>query len=321
MASPFTWAQQLGMSVPVICAPMGGAAGGRLAESVSRAGALGMIGLGSSATATSLSTELQQLSPGFRRFGIGLVDWVVQRDPQLLDHVLEASPALVSVSFGDLSAAAIPWISRAHEAGAVTAAQIASADEAQFAEDAGVDLIVARGKEAGGHGQPAAPLFPLLEHTVHRVSVPVLAAGGISTGADLARAVQAGASGAWVGTAFAVCHESLMSHRAKERIVRASADETVVSRVMDIALGYPWPPHLPERLITTTFEQAWRGREEELRRDAEALRTFRDAAARGDHTVVPVNAGTGVDRITERRPASDVVAAFATGLEEHSPAT
>ena len=315
----FAWAHRLKLRTPVVCAPMGGAAGGELAEAVTRAGALGMIGMGSAATDAALAQELQQVSPGFRGFGIGLVDWVVRQHPELLERALDASPALLSVSFGDLSPASMRWVDAAHRCGALTAVQVATVEEARRAEDAGVDLIVARGLEAGGHGAPLTPRAKLLDDTVNSVSVPVLAAGGITTGADLADAVHAGAAGAWVGTAFAACTESLMTQDAKERILTARASDTAISRVADTALGYRWPEHLPERVIETAFEQTWRGRESDLLADVEALRVFRDAAQRSDHSIVPVNAGTGVDRITRISSARDVVAAFAAGLEAVHP--
>ena len=314
-SAQYTWMRKTGTSVPIISAPMGGAAGGELAEAVSRAGALGMIGMGSSSNPAALEHELRKLTPGFKRIGIGLIDWVVRRDPSLLERALDAMPALLSVSFGQTDPRSVKWIARAQSAGVLTAMQVATPDEAQFAEDAGVDLIVARGSEAGGHGRPILPLLPLMDSTLARVSIPVIAAGGISTRTDLARVIDAGAAGAWVGTAFAVCHESLMSHEAKNRLVAASADETVVSRVMDVALGYPWPADVPERLISTPFEALWRGRESLLQNDRAAIEEFRAAARRGDTSVVPVNAGCGVERVQERRSAAAVVASLTAGLE------
>ncbi len=67
------WSDSMGLAVPIVNAPMGGAAGGRLAAAVSRAGGLGMVGMGSAATAALLSTELAELGSTAGRFGIGLV--------------------------------------------------------------------------------------------------------------------------------------------------------------------------------------------------------------------------------------------------------
>ena len=70
---------------------------------------------------------------------------------------------------------------------------------------------MARGAEGGGHGQPTIGTLPLLESVLDAVDVPVLAAGGITTGRGVAAVLAAGASGVWLGTAFAACPESLIS--------------------------------------------------------------------------------------------------------------
>src|SRR5690606_21917987 len=133
----------------------------------------------------------------------------------------------------------------------------------------------------------------LLESVLASVTRPVLAAGGITTGDDLAAVLQLGAAGAWIGTAFAAARESALPPEAQSRLLAAKAADTAISRVTDTALGYPWPPHLPDRVIATAFERSWRGREQALIADAQALAAFTAAVARGDFTTVPVNAGTG----------------------------
>ena len=125
------WSSAMGLDVPIVNAPMGGAAGGVLAAAVSNAGALGLIGNGSSSSAASLATQLQILGPLDRPFGIGLIDWVVRRDPQILDTALNARPALLSVSFG----VDYDWVARAHDAGCMSATQVADVDSALRAVD------------------------------------------------------------------------------------------------------------------------------------------------------------------------------------------
>src|ERR1019366_9162869 len=111
------------------------------------------------------------------------------------------------VSFGD----SWRWAERVREAGIVTAAQVSYGETARSAVDAGIDVLVSRGAEGGGHGEPAVGTLPLLEGILETASVPVLAAGGISTSRGFAAVLAAGASGAWLGTAFAACPESLAS--------------------------------------------------------------------------------------------------------------
>ncbi len=129
----------MGLDVPILNAPMGGAAGGRLAAAVSAAGGLGMIGMGSSATAEQLTTELAETD--CRRVGIGLVHWVAQDRPDLLEVAFAARPALLSVSFGE----DWDWVRCAHDAGVTVTTQVATVEAARRAVDAGVDVVVARG--------------------------------------------------------------------------------------------------------------------------------------------------------------------------------
>ncbi len=239
-----SWSTALGLAVPLVNAPMGGAAGGRLAAAVSRAGGLGMIGMGSSATATQLRTELGQLGE-VDRFGIGLVHWVMAADPELLDVALAARPTLLSVSFGDDWA----WMRAAHAAGVPVATQVATVDEARAAADAGVDVIVARGAEGGGHGRPAVGTLPLLAEVLDAVDAPVLAAGGISSARAVAAVLAAGAAGAWVGTVFATCVEALTPASARAELLAAESAATELTTAYDIAAGYRWPPDIPERVL------------------------------------------------------------------------
>src|SRR6202050_533092 len=139
------WSPARGRRVPIVNAPMGGVAGGRLAAGVSAAGGLGMVGMGTARSTSSLHAELPQVTG---TFGIGLVDWVMRKEAGLFEAGLAAPPVLISVSFGtDLS-----WVSRVHDAGIAAATQVYNGAEARRAEDAGIDLIVARGSEGGGHG-------------------------------------------------------------------------------------------------------------------------------------------------------------------------
>lgn len=162
------WSRDFGLRVPIVNAPMGGVAGGRLAAAVTAAGGLGMIGMGSTATRAALAREMRFVSG---RFGIGLVDWVMRDQPGLLDDAVAAGPALLSVSFGtDWS-----WVGPAHAAGIATATQVYDVTGARRATDAGVDILVARGAEGGGHGEMRLGTLPLLDAVLDQVSVPVLA--------------------------------------------------------------------------------------------------------------------------------------------------
>ncbi|MBP1325683.1 nitronate monooxygenase [Leucobacter exalbidus] len=313
------WSRDLGITAPIVCAPMGGVAGGALAHAVSRAGGLGMIGMGSAGSVAALERELAAFAAAHQAageddadiplpFGIGMVGWGIERDPEMFERALAARPALLSVSFGDWVSGRTPeWVTRARAMGIRTITQAATADEARAAEAAGIDSVVARGLEGGGHGDHREPLGSLLAEVIGAVSIPVLAAGAISTAADVRRVLDAGSAAAWVGTAFTACTESLVSPAAREVLIAAHGRDTRVTRVFDIALDRPWPAHFPERLIDTPFIVKWHGREAELAANEQAKQEFRAASAAGDFTVVPVDAGLGVDHITRVHPAAEVV--------------
>jgi len=282
---------------------MGGIAGGRLAAAVSRAGGLGMIGMGSTGTARRLAAELIHVQDLGRPFGIGLVAWVAAAQPDLLDAAIAARPALLSVSFGEDPS----WIGRARDAGIAAAVQVATADEAEQAVRAGVDVLVARGAEGGGHGHAGLATLPLLAAVLDRVDVPVLAAGGIASGRGLAAVLAAGAAGAWIGTGFAACVESLAPEPIVAAMLAAFGPDTVLTSVYDRALGYGWTARHPQRILRNDFIARWAQDPAGLLADPSLLQRLRHAIAAHDPRIAPVDAGQGVGLVRAARPAAEVV--------------
>lgn len=301
------WSRSIGLRVPIVNAPMGGAAGGALAAAVSRAGGLGMVGMGSAGTAERLDVELRHLRKLGSPFGVGLVDWVMHEQPRLLTTALAARPAVLSVSFGDTW----QWVRHAQDEGVLAAAQVSDLRSAHRAVDAGVDVVVARGAEGGGHGAPRVGTLPLLAAILEELSIPVLAAGGISSGRALAAVLAAGASAAWVGTAFAACAESLTSEPARRALLGAGDTDTMTTRVFDVAQGYSWPSDLPERVVRDVVADEWDGREAELDADADARAGLASTLASADDNAYGVNAGQGVVLVKSVRPAAEVIADMA----------
>jgi nitronate monooxygenase len=299
----------MGLGVPIVNAPMGGVAGGRLAAAVTAAGGLGMVGMGSAGSTSSLNTELPHVRG---TFGIGLVDWVIRKEPELLDAALAARPALLSVSFGtDLS-----WVRRAHDAGIAAATQVYDTVEARRAQDAGIDLLVARGSEGGGHGEATIATLPLLDGVLDAVSVPVLAAGGIASPRSLAAVLAAGASGAWLGTCLSACSEALTTDGARRALVEAREADTTSTRVFDIARGLPWPQRFPSRVLRNDFVARWTGHEDALADDPGAQAELAEAIAADDRRTAPVDAGQGVGMVTGVAPAGEVIERLCAGAEK-----
>lgn len=303
----------LGLDVPIVQAPMAGVSDGRLAGAVSAAGALGMVGVGPSSRAAWVREQFAVAAQGAggRPFGIGLMAWVLPGAPEQLDAVLDTRPAFASVSFGDLG----PYVPALQEAGIVVGAQVGTLAEALQAEQAGVDVIVARGAEAGGHGRDAVATLPLLQRVLGRVGVPVLAAGGISTARGLAAVLAAGAAGAWVGTAFAACPEAQTADLARERLLAADETSTVYGRVFDVGQRVAWPREFGGRALRNGYFDQWVGREDALAHDDAAHEAVVAARKQLDPDVAPIYAGQGVGDLSRAQPAADVVRELARADE------
>ncbi|MGO9099840.1 MAG: NAD(P)H-dependent flavin oxidoreductase [Mycobacterium sp.] len=303
------WSRAMGLRVPIVNAPMGGVAGGRLAAAVSAAGGLGMVGMGTAGSTSSLHAELPHVAG---TFGIGLVDWVIRNEPGLFDAALAARPVLISVSFGtDLS-----WVSRVHDAGIATATQVYNSVEARRAEDAGIDLLVARGCEGGGHGEATIGTLPLLDAVLDVVSVPVLAAGGIASARSLAAVLAAGASGAWLGTCLSVAVEALTTDAGRRALVSARETDTTSTRVFDIVRRLPWAQRFPSRVLRNEFVARWSGHEDALADDPDAQAELATAIAADDRRTAPVDAGQGVGMVTGVAPAGQIIERLCTGAQE-----
>ena len=291
-----TWlTERFDLQVPVVSAPMAGVSGGRLAAAVSAAGGLGLIGwVGSDVDA--LRAELATAAGPGRAFGVGFLAWTLQpNDEQLVDVALEAGAALVCVSYGDYE----QYVERIRAAGAVAATQVGTLADVRRATAAGVDLIVARGGEGGGHGRDTVATLPLLQAVLEETDLPVLAAGGIATARGLAAVLAAGAAGAWVGTAFLATHESAYKDGLKDAVLGAELDSSVHTTVFDIGRGSPWPEEFGGRALRNAYSDTWLHRDDELRANP----------VRSDEPVVWAGQVAGL--VTQRRPAADVVAELA----------
>jgi nitronate monooxygenase len=152
-----------------------------------------------------------------------------------LDVILDLRPEIVSFTFDVPSA---HEIRRLADTGITTAATVTSAAEAELAVSRGVDAVVAQGPAAGGHrgtydatAQPnTQPLPQLLAAVLDRVDVPVVAAGGLMTAADVDAALRAGAVAAQLGTAFLLSEEAGSSPLHRAALTDPQFTETAVTR-------------------------------------------------------------------------------------------
>jgi nitronate monooxygenase len=301
--------EMFGIDHPVVLAPMGGVAGGALAAAVTRAGGLGLIGCGYGDPKAGYGSpewiEAQFDAAGNERVGAGFITWSLALRPELLDRVLDRGPDPMFLSFGDPS----PFIPKIRAAGRRLILQVASLGEAVEAARLGADVIVAQGSEAGGHGAARRALFALLPEIVDAVRpIPVLAAGGVSDGRGLAAALMLGAEGVLVGTRLFASREALGGDALKRRIVDATGDDTLRTRVFDIIRQLDWPDGYTGRAIVNRFSKAWHGREADLSAaiGVEEPR-YRAAREAGDVETSVLFAGEGAGLIHDAPPAAEIV--------------
>jgi nitronate monooxygenase len=301
--------QTLGIEHPVLLAPMDLVSGGRLAGAVSQAGGLGMLGGG---YGDGEWIEQEWARAGNARIGCGFITWSLAKHPGLLDAALARQPAAVMLSFGDPR----PFAPAIRAAGSLLICQVQTVAQAREALDAGADVIVAQGTEAGGHGL-TEPLFTLLPQVVDACpDTPVVAAGGIADGRGLAAAMMLGAEGVLMGTRFYASQEADGHPDAKRRILEAAGGQTVRSIVFDLSRRNRWPTPYTGRLLRNAHLERWLGHEDELEAGAEDVgRDYAAARARGDFDVAGVIAGEACALIHDIPPAAEIVTRIVAAAE------
>jgi nitronate monooxygenase len=297
--------EALGLRHPIVSAPMAFAAGGALAAAVSRAGGLGLIGGGYGDEAW---LEEQFNAAADERVGVGFITWSLQKSPSLLTSVLKHRPVAVMLSFGDPR----PFTDEIREAGALLICQCQNIGHVEDAIDAGADIVVAQGGEAGGHGALRGTLSFVPEVADHiALNAPetlLLAAGGIADGRTLSAALLLGADGALVGTRFWAAKEALVKEGHHRSILKTGGDGTLRTTVPDIARELSWPEGFTARVRRNAFTERWHGREAELKNsvDVEGPR-YRQAFAEGDPENTAVWFGEAAGLIQSIDPAAAIV--------------
>lgn len=258
-----------GLAVPVIVAPMaGGPSTPELAAAGTNAGGLGFVAAGylsadafaerivaarklttgplgvnlfapqpSAATREAIEKYAAALAPDAQRYGVEPGDPAYTDDDwsAKIDVLLDLRPEVASFTFGLPSG---EECRRLRDAGIVTVGTVTSVGEADAAVDCGVDAIAVQGPSAGGHRgtfDPVAepnpqPLSELLAAAVARVSVPVIAAGGLMTADDVGRVIEGGVVAAQLGTAFLLADEAGSSPVHRKALQDPQFTETVVTK-------------------------------------------------------------------------------------------
>jgi len=288
----------VGCRLPIQLAAMGGVSTVALAAAVASEGGLGMlagVGIGSDDLAGRIHDTIDRSRPS-GRVGIGFLM------PFLDVEAFEAAAPLVPLIecfYGDPDAA---LVERAHDAGALMAWQIGSVDEALSAVDAGCDLVVVQGVEAGGHVRGDRPLMPLLGEVRDRVDVPLVAAGGIGTGGQVVAALDAGADAVRIGTRFLAAAEADVHPAYLGALTDATAGDTEVTEAFSAA----WP-HAPHRVLRSCI-----GASDDPPETRFPLPPTRDFA--GDVGASALYAGTSVSAVDGPTTVDAIITELVAGM-------
>ncbi|MEU0465740.1 MULTISPECIES: nitronate monooxygenase family protein [unclassified Amycolatopsis] len=232
-------------------------------------------------------------------------------------HVEVALKHPIKLIANALGSPPVDVINQAHEHGVPVAALAGKAEHAVRHVDNGVDFVVAQGYEAGGHTGEIASMV-LLPEIVDAVGdrAPVLAAGGIGSGRQVAAALALGASGAWTGSIWLATEEYLQtmpeSTAMQSALVGATSSDTVRTRIYT---------GKPARLLKTRWTEAWSSADapDPLPMPLQNLlvsKAHNRIHAANDPTVVSMPAGQIIGRIDRVRPVAEIVADLVSGYEE-----
>jgi NAD(P)H-dependent flavin oxidoreductase YrpB (nitropropane dioxygenase family) len=240
----------------------------------------------------------------------GVLGWLHSVARSHVEVALNHRPRLIANALGPPPP---DVIAQAHEHGLLVAALAGRADHARSHVASGVDLVVAQGYEAGGHTGEIASMV-LVPEVVDAVgeNVPVLAAGGIGSGRQIAAALALGARGVWMGSVWLGTAEYQTTSALREALLKARSSDTVRSRIYS---------GKPARLLRNRWTDAWN--EDEAPKPlpmplqnllvAEAHTRLMES---GDPTVVPMPVGQIVGRMNEVRPVAEVLADLVTEADE-----
>ncbi len=230
----------------------------------------------------------------------GVLGWTEATGTPLIDVALAHPISLLASALGPPPKEAID---RAHSQGVKVAALIGRVEQAIRDVQQGVDIIIAQGYEAGGHTGEVASMV-LVPDVVDAIApVPVLAAGGIGSGRQMAAAMALGAQGVWTGSIWLTVTEANTSEMVMEKLIQARSSDTVRSRALT---------GKPARQLRTAWTEAWEAPESpgtlpmplQFILNSKAMRRVQRSGNR-ELTGMPV--GQIVSRMNQVRPCKDVI--------------
>ncbi|RYD98089.1 MAG: nitronate monooxygenase [Sphingobacteriales bacterium] len=231
--------QLFNIAYPVVQAGMIWASGWKLASAVSNAGGLGLIGAGSMYPEVLKEHLAKCKAATDKPFGVNLPLLYPDID-QHVKHIIEAEVPIVFTSAGNPKT----WTNILKAEGIKVVHVVSSAKFALKSQDAGVDAVVAEGFEAGGHnGREETTTFCLIPNVRANIEIPLIAAGGISSGRSMYAAMVLGAEGVQIGSRFVASEEASSHRNFKQAVIATQEGGTQLSL----------KKHTPVRLIRNKF--------------------------------------------------------------------
>jgi enoyl-[acyl-carrier protein] reductase II len=219
--------EALGIEHPVMLAGMGGVSYADLVVAVSEAGGFGCLGASTMSNERMVAEIAEVRTRTARPFGVDLLTAMPGDLVGQVEQVIEGGASVFVAGLGVPSDA----VDLCHRHGVLVVNMCGKVAHARRAVDAGCDIVVAQGTEAGGHTGLVATM-PLVPQIVDAVGdrVPVVAAGGLFDGRGLAAALSLGADGVWMGTRFIATPEARGVRGYKDALVHTAEDGTTISR-------------------------------------------------------------------------------------------
>jgi enoyl-[acyl-carrier protein] reductase II len=215
----------LHIDVPILLAGMGGVAYADVCAAVSEAGGYGTLGMVAE-TPDGIRQEMRRVRElTDKPFGVDLLAAIPDQMMEAIDVVIEEGASAFIAGLGVPG----PVVQKCHDAGLLVMSMCGKVSHAVAAEEAGCDVVIAQGTEAGGHTGRVAGMA-LIPQIVDAVEIPVLGAGSIVDGRGLAACLALGAQGAWMGTRFIASHEARAADSYKKQIGSTGSDGTVITR-------------------------------------------------------------------------------------------
>ena len=304
----------LGIQHPIILGGMGSATTAPLVAAVSNAGGFGTLGT-SAFNAATLETEIASIHERTEKpFGVNHLLFQIQED--MFAVTLRARPTVAAFAWARKDQDLRDYFKRAHDAGCKVMYMSGEVPEALRAAEAGADVLVAQGTEAGGHvvWMASLPLVPMMVKAV--APLPVLSAGGIADGRGLAAALALGADGVLLGTRFMATPEAPIHANFKQAIVKSDGHDTVLTEIPDLASQRVWPGAM-SRAQRNKFIERWAGREWALRQNAgEVGKEVAAARAAGDIDNASLSFGQDAGLIESIKNVKEVVQEIVAEAEE-----